>query len=184
MKLRLIIAAAALTLSGTLSASTAIIDSGTLLGFDNVEIDSSIYNVRFGNEFDYNTQVYTENFAIKATSALEGAWVADISLYGVPSIAGCVGGQYTTCAISTAANTYLGNSLAPGNLAFFALNTVLTQFLAAPSSSVYHPAYDPSGTYTSWTEVSAVPIPAAAFMFAPALLGLMGLGRKAKSSVA
>lgn len=32
--------------------------------------------------------------------------------------------------------------------------------------------------------VSAVPIPAAAFLFAPALLGFMGLRRKAKNSVA
>lgn len=32
--------------------------------------------------------------------------------------------------------------------------------------------------------VSAVPIPAAAFLFAPALLGFMGLRRKAKSTVA
>ena len=34
------------------------------------------------------------------------------------------------------------------------------------------------------TNVSAVPIPAAAFMFAPALLGFLGLRRKAKNSVA
>mgnify|MGYP003384644027 CR=1 FL=1 len=33
-------------------------------------------------------------------------------------------------------------------------------------------------------EVSAVPVPAAAFLFAPALLGFMGLRRKAKNSVA
>jgi hypothetical protein len=31
---------------------------------------------------------------------------------------------------------------------------------------------------------SAVPLPGAALMFAPALLGLMGLGRKAKNKVA
>jgi hypothetical protein len=36
----------------------------------------------------------------------------------------------------------------------------------------------------SYNNVSAVPIPAAAFLFAPALLGFMGLRRKAKSSVA
>lgn len=40
-----------------------------------------------------------------------------------------------------------------------------------------------SGTI-SFNEVSAVPLPAAAFMFAPALLGFMGLRRKAKNSVA
>ena len=34
------------------------------------------------------------------------------------------------------------------------------------------------------TSVNAVPIPAAAFMFVPALLGFMGLRRKAKNSVA
>ncbi|MBL4900072.1 MAG: spondin domain-containing protein [Colwellia sp.] len=34
------------------------------------------------------------------------------------------------------------------------------------------------------TNVSAVPVPAAAFMFAPALLGFLGLRRKAKNSVA
>ena len=34
------------------------------------------------------------------------------------------------------------------------------------------------------TAVSAVPVPAAAFLFAPALLGFMGLRRKAKKSVA
>ena len=34
------------------------------------------------------------------------------------------------------------------------------------------------------TDVSAVPIPAAAFLFAPALLGFMGLRRKAKNTVA
>ncbi len=33
------------------------------------------------------------------------------------------------------------------------------------------------------TNVSAVPVPAAAFLFAPALLGFMGLRRKAKSTV-
>lgn len=34
------------------------------------------------------------------------------------------------------------------------------------------------------TQVSAVPLPAAAFLFAPALIGFMGLRRKAKSTVA
>jgi hypothetical protein len=49
---------------------------------------------------------------------------------------------------------------------------------------------DPAGvrymdmSYNSVVGVSEVPIPAAAFMFAPALLGLMGLRRRAKNKVA
>ena len=39
-------------------------------------------------------------------------------------------------------------------------------------------------SYNSVVGVSEVPIPAAAFMFAPALLGLMGLRRRAKNKVA
>jgi len=38
--------------------------------------------------------------------------------------------------------------------------------------------------YVRTAAVSAVPIPAAAFMFAPALLGLLGLRRRTKSNVA
>jgi hypothetical protein len=49
---------------------------------------------------------------------------------------------------------------------------------AALSSS-----YDET-VYVRGSDVSAVPIPAAAFMFAPALLGFIGLRRKAKNSVA
>lgn len=43
---------------------------------------------------------------------------------------------------------------------------------------------DAVGAISSGVPVSAVPIPAAAFLFAPALLGFMGLRRKAKNSVA
>ncbi|MDB2705433.1 hypothetical protein N9Y67_02705 [Pseudomonadota bacterium] len=39
-------------------------------------------------------------------------------------------------------------------------------------------------SYTPISAVSAVPIPAAAFLFGPALLGFMGLRRKAKNSIA
>ena len=42
-----------------------------------------------------------------------------------------------------------------------------------------------SGEYARYaTSPSAVPVPAAAFMLAPALLGFLGLRRKAKSSAA
>jgi len=40
------------------------------------------------------------------------------------------------------------------------------------------------GDWVRVLTVSAVPIPAAAFLFAPALLGFMGLRRKAKNSIA
>jgi hypothetical protein len=44
---------------------------------------------------------------------------------------------------------------------------------------------DSGYNYTiTFGEVSEVPVPAAAFLFAPALLGFMGLRRKAKNSVA
>ena len=43
---------------------------------------------------------------------------------------------------------------------------------------------DAVGAISSGAPVPQVPIPAAAFMFAPALLGFMGLRRKAKNSVA
>tara|TARA_R110001583_G_scaffold195483_1_gene374090 strand:+ start:404 stop:904 length:501 start_codon:yes stop_codon:yes gene_type:complete len=44
--------------------------------------------------------------------------------------------------------------------------------------------YGGGGAAARLSSVSAVPIPAAAFLFAPALLGFMGLRRKAKNSVA
>jgi len=41
-------------------------------------------------------------------------------------------------------------------------------------------------TFLEWTpsNVSAVPVPAAVFLFAPALLGFLGFRRRAKNSVA
>jgi hypothetical protein len=46
------------------------------------------------------------------------------------------------------------------------------------------PAFDlPGLTFLNWTpsQVSEVPVPAALFMLGPALLGFLGLRRKAKS---
>ncbi len=72
-----------------------------------------------------------------------------------------------------------------------ASNAVWTTFLISSVNvnegdklSFMHAGGDNIGIMLDNVSVSAVPIPAAAFLFAPALLGFMGLRRKAKNSVA
>lgn len=66
--------------------------------------------------------------------------------------------------------------------------TIFFQSLNGISKFVMDGAYIEGNTsidnITAVTGVSAVPVPAAAFLFAPALLGFMGLRRKAKSTLA
>lgn len=60
----------------------------------------------------------------------------------------------------------------------------LVNVLDGDKLSFSHAGGDNVGIMLDNISVSAVPIPAAAFLFSPALLGFMGLRRKAKSSVA
>ena len=76
------------------------------------------------------------------------------------------------------------------NSTFFLLGTSFA--VSAPDSGILSLYYWDSNSHDNTefvtvsidNNVSAVPIPAAAFMFAPALLGFMGLRRKAKNTVA
>jgi len=68
---------------------------------------------------------------------------------------------------------------------FSSYNYTGTEFTFANKVTSFGDVFDKKDNfYLSSANVSAVPIPAAAFLFAPALLGFMGLRRKAKNSVA
>mgnify|MGYP000633196763 CR=1 FL=1 len=57
-------------------------------------------------------------------------------------------------------------------------------WLYVNGNSAYRWAFTDDSNVNYDTNLNQVPIPAAAFMFAPALLGFMGLRRKAKNTVA
>jgi hypothetical protein len=63
------------------------------------------------------------------------------------------------------------------------LNLITLGFLNVNTVQLAHPSGWMHLDNLQYTP-SAVPIPAAAFMFAPALLGFMGLRRRAKNSAA
>jgi len=184
MKTRFFAAIVALILSGTVSAASAIFDGQTLSGFDGILVDGQSYNVRFGTTFDFDTMVYDYNFSTQSSAALANEFQGQVWDLNPAMTNSCL---FEDCNILTISygttNTPLG---AP--LFGYYHNVINTTSLGAIysewgwNSIVIDPVY----TFSTWTSapIGEVPIPAAAFMFAPALLGFMGLRRKAKNSVA
>jgi len=174
---------AMLFISSTVTAATAVIDSDVLMGFDNIMVEGDMYNVRFDGDYDYLTMSYNELFAFESSQALFNTFMST-SIY-TTAINGCgfTLSQSPECNVKTIASIS-GPATYGSFVSEFSMMVYFSQIALPVTRSFTTLVNSDIATYTKWTNVSAVPIPAAAFMFAPALLGFMGLRRKAKNSVA
>jgi len=148
----------------------------TVTGINNLEIDGQFYDGVFstGTWGSNSIDLTTEQFASDATSALAGYlhsgdtdatnWLNDV--YKTEA---CTGSY---CLIQTVFNETVGVA----NLYTLRILSGAT-WVGANSLNL-----NSSGiTYIDWTDapVSAVPLPAAVWLFGPALLGFLGFRRKA-----
>lgn len=174
-------------------AATAIIDpiSDQLNGFNGVNISGyGVWDATFSTHWLGNS--YTDEFANAAAAELynmftNGSFQGGIYDIDASKTLDCT--SQNTCSWSTASVQNPGNPL---NLISYSFANFGQSFepndtygLQWQSLSDALSGVDNSFVYVSWSqnEVPPVPIPAAAFMFAPALLGFIGLRRKAKNSV-
>ena len=98
---------------------------------------------------------------------------------GLTLDAGGKSGTYDASPLS-----FTGFMMKAGNLTFVALFDSAIQSLSWNTSWTGDFLGGSDHALSHMAVINAVPIPAAAFLFAPALLGFMGLRRKAKNSVA
>lgn len=168
------------------AAPVQVVGAGKLIGINNVNVlGYGLYNVTLNDNF--SGKLYSEGFASAATDSL-------FNLYTGTGLF-----QGSTSDFNNVAN--LGCRLSNNCLlhtAFDQLTDINYHFKAFANWNEENDHHDKAYTNTLWAGVyanvsflewapvgvSEVPIPAAAFMFAPALLGFMGLRRRAKVTVA
>jgi len=166
------------------------IEQGVLIGISNINLGANYgeYDVSF-NDYSPETQVYGREFSLQANIALLQMFTDplyfqghDVDMFGPASTRGCLDSRL--CAMVTP--TYIS-----GNSIFY--DGVYNRYAPydgidsmTQQSSLWLPG-EPYKTFSTWqpsVPLGAVPIPAALFMFAPALLGFMGFRRRAKNLAA
>lgn len=183
-KLYYIALTALLGLSNTSQAATLIFEGNILTGVNDVIVNGQNYNVRTGNQ--YTNSVYTEKFAQDASIALAGLFgpggspgefqgtLADTQPWLTK---GCSNGQ--GCSWAT---TYSLNGT--HSLAALFTNEEDDSFDVADtldfSFDIASPSLNTPLTLTEWSpaKINPVPAPAAIFMFAPVLFGILRFRRK------
>lgn len=179
--------------AATLSFSTAVsaapmpgvvIDNGELVGLTNINVVGyGLYDVTFSSQFQ--NIYYEQNFVFSAGAAgmaligENGPWDDTFFDLNPEKTRGC-SGAISVCDWVVAVGPFSQGLIMAGVLKNYGGNDD-AQDTAFPT--IASSLGSPSTTYLDWTrsQVGQVPVPAAAFMFAPALLGLLGLRRKAKS---
>jgi hypothetical protein len=169
---KILLASTLLAASFSINAATVNLDALTSTNLNPVEL-----NLTAGT---YNVNPFAGAFT---------SWNAWGSSTGCDSTgANCSKGWINNYSITTPTETiFTSNSIryASANLAL--LNSLSTSFTLLSDATVKFFINDSNygdNIGGMSLNVSAVPIPAAAFLFAPALLGFMGLRRKAKNSAA
>lgn len=157
------------------------------IGFNKVSVAGyGLYDVRFIDRWDET--FYDSSFVAAAGPSL----LATITTGGVAdqtyidkhpeSAFGC--GSTTLCGWTTAFNSNIAGSIIDVGIVYnYNFDNDVSDFYVNSQVQSYYAVNDTQValTFLSWkpSKVSSVPLPAAAFMFAPALLGFMGLRRRA-----
>ncbi|GLQ01073.1 hypothetical protein GCM10007891_29260 [Methylophaga thalassica] len=170
----------------TVSAASILINSdGKLAGIKGINVSGfGLYDVTFNDVFDYSLGGNSYGFVTAAANALYAAFngdglLADTVYDQSPELVeGCEG--TVSCELTTA---YVHTSGFDTGSYYFFRNTERFEFeqegVGYGQGNLYPQA---SRTFAVWSESSliATPIPSAALLFAPALLGAINLRRKCK----
>lgn len=181
---------AILLLTGNVYAATAVFDGGgQLIGFDSVNVTGfGFYDTRFHDKWrseDIYSQAFVEATGAGVLNDFTSGGVAQGSVidYQPELTLGCE--STSLCYWHTAYGFFSSGDLKLGTFTNYNENSDLLdstelnglhRFIAEDGST--------TRTFLSWApsnNVSAVPVPAALFMFAPALLGFLGLRRKTRA---
>lgn len=188
----------ALTLSMSVEAASITFEElGTKSGLFDVEPALNSQYSGQGITFDGGWEVLNQsgNFGVNALSGSHFA-AFNTNVNGITntlgmafdtninSMSGFLGGNFATTwtisAFLNGSNIYQTSILSTAQQYInFSLSSLVADYVTILSSSNSGVLDD-----LSYNNVSAVPVPAAVFLFAPALLGFMGLRRKAKNTVA
>lgn len=178
--------------SAALSAPTQVINNGQLTGINGIEVSGyGTYNLTLNNVWSGN--FYDRDFVSQAEDSLVSLYSGSGAFQGTtfdfqPELTtGC--DYFAFCSWATALEES-GNPLFPILFSAFLNDFDLSDNDRKHGLVLYNPLNlgvasdgDDKATFLDWTPaVSEVPVPAAAVMFAPALLGFLGLRRKAKNS--
>ncbi|WP_417511937.1 hypothetical protein [Methylophaga sp.] len=158
-----------------------------MTGVNGVEISGyGFYDVTFNKVFNMNTAGLGSELAYAATQTLwglfSGAGVLSNSLYDYNpnTVSGC--DMETYCIFKIKENYSPGSSqssfwMFENKDAANDIRDGIAGHIGAMPTYMY-----PGTTYAEWTESSliATPVPASLFLLAPALMGAIGLRRKAK----
>ena len=178
------------TATNVTAAPVLDIHNDQLIGISGIDLGGSWgkYDVSF-DFYSSDTQLYAEDFALQANIALLEMFTLDqyfqghdFDLFGPTSTRGC--NDPRLCAMVSA--TYkVGNTIYYDGV-YNRYDVHADSDSRTQGSSLWLPTKPDYITFATWSPSlpSEVPIPAAAFMFAPALLGFMGLRRKAKKTAA
>jgi len=184
MKLKQLLLLAALVMPFSVGAATTALtdESSHLVGFSGVNVEGVLYEVTFSDAWS-NTDFYGTDFALAASNELfslfSGTGAFSNSAFDTGQWNGCT--SVTACEYITMANE------SPINNFIDYASLYNRSSLLGDTDEVFSTFFntgeggDPSKQYLKWTasEVPAVPLPAAVWLFGPALLGFMGFRRKA-----
>lgn len=173
------------TTTNVSAASLILNPNGKLAGINGINVEGfGLYDVTFNNTFDYSLGGNSYSFVTAAANALYSAFngdglLADTVYDQSPELVeGCEG--TVSCELTTA---YVHTSGFDTGSYYFFRNTESFEFeqegVGYGQGNLYPQA---SRTFAVWSESSliATPIPSAALLFAPALLGAISLRRKRK----
>jgi hypothetical protein len=186
MKMKIItIALCALTLSsGLQAASTNLALTGT------ASQSSTGFGGSASRAIDGNTNGSWSNNSVTHTGQEQGAWwqvdlglMTQIDQVDIWSRTDCCETRLSDFTVSIW-DTASANQLWSENFAGTASAHVIFNMSSIVGQIVKVQLNGTNYLSLAEVQVSAVPVPAAAFLFAPALLGFLGLRRKAKNSVA
>lgn len=163
-------------------AATIVTDGTNLTGINGVDVDGTLYDVTL-NDVWTGIDLYGSTFAQNATVALDDLFsdggALDGSVYDSGLNFGCENPNdchwYTVTSVSTSAiGTWLFTNYGTEHLGadtYRSYGDSITASLSNGSTNI---------AFLEWTEskVSAVPVPAAAWLFCSGLLGIVGMARR------
>ena len=194
---------AVMSFSASVNAATLVwnADNTQVTGISGIEVDGyGAYDATFSNTWPGH--IYSQDFAVSASTALLGLFTPSGALHQssldfLPDTAeGCT--TSSTSANPSGSCLFLTPWLEVNPADIFNSDDDIYYLTAAvlndwesyqhlgeldylTSSAAKIQLTFPDRTNVTWTELSAVPIPAAVFMFAPALLGFLGFCRKQRA---
>jgi hypothetical protein len=167
-------------------AATAVFKDGAFIGINKIHLEGyGLFDVNFYDSYN-DVSIYNRDFVGVATRALHREFIIGGAFYledidTIPPLTfGCSYGFQ--CSMTTLMPNLPGyTGLSHGLLVNSHGGRVSgNYFNFRTKTSAYFDIFADRYTFLEWTDsnISTAPVPAAAFMFAPALLGLFGLRRK------